>query len=256
VARLPAATPHGLPADATAGAVQDLRAAFGLAPAGPGARPTVAVETAAGLAGLLVDEVLGLVGLSGEDIRPLPAPYEGVERGWFEGLAVLDGSLLVLLRPAGLLGPPGAGGGPPAPPRAAAPPVLDVPPAARLAVFALGGCPFALPAAHILEIVPPGPCTRLPCPDPTRLGVLLHRGAIVALLDPGPALGGSAIRGSPALWVVTRTACGLIALPADAFLGIQTREAQAWREATVLPGRLAVLCPAAEGEGLRARAAG
>jgi chemotaxis signal transduction protein len=112
-------------------------------------------------------------------------------------------------------------------------------------VFALGARRFALPATRILEIVRVHACTRLPSPDPTRLGVMLYRDTIVPLLDLGPALGGPP-RGSaaPGLYVVVRTACGEVAFPIDGVLDIQTGGAGGWQPTEVLPGQFAVLCPA------------
>lgn len=131
------------------------------------------------------------------------------------------------------------------PPRA---PRRPSPPQGSLAVFALGARRFALPAARILEIVRVDACTGLPCPDPTRLGVMLYRDTIVPLLDLGPALGGPA-RGpaTPGLYVVARTGCGEVAFPIDGVLDIQTGGTGGWQSAGILAGRLGVLCPA-EGE--------
>ncbi|MFB3818191.1 MAG: chemotaxis protein CheW [Candidatus Methylomirabilales bacterium] len=122
------------------------------------------------------------------------------------------------------------------------------PSAGSLAVFGLGARRFALPAACILEVVRVQACTRVPCPDPTRLGVMLYRDSIVPLLDLGPALGAPP-RGAaaPGLCVVARTAWGEVGFPIDGVLGIQSGGPDGWTPAGVFSGELGVLCPAEGG---------
>jgi chemotaxis signal transduction protein len=117
-------------------------------------------------------------------------------------------------------------------------------PVESLAVFALGAGRFALPAARILEVIRLEACTRVPCPDPTRLGVMLYRDTVVPLLDLGPALGGPPRRAPvPGLCVVARTDCGKVGFPIDRVLDIQPGGQADWKPAATLSGRLGVLCP-------------
>ncbi len=97
--------------------ILDARAAFGL-PAFSGAgRMLLAVEGERRRAALIVDRILGLQSLGGQAALPLPPLLDGVEREWFEGVAVLDGGIVVLLRVDALLDSRHRGGSarPPAP---------------------------------------------------------------------------------------------------------------------------------------------
>jgi hypothetical protein len=79
-------------------------------------------------------------------------------------------------------------------------------PVGSLAVLELMGARFAIPAAQILEIARIGSYTPLPCEDPTHLGVVLHRDAIVPLVDLGRALRARPVRAAiPGLCVFART---------------------------------------------------
>jgi purine-binding chemotaxis protein CheW len=53
----------------------------------------------------------------------------------------------------------------------------------ELLTFALAGEQYAVPIEHIVEIVPARSATRIPNADPTVVGIISLRGAIVTLLD-------------------------------------------------------------------------
>lgn len=59
---------------------------------------------------LLVDGVLSLARLEERAIQPLPPVFAGREREWIEGVAKLDGRIVVVVSVTGLLRAAGAGG--------------------------------------------------------------------------------------------------------------------------------------------------
>jgi chemotaxis protein histidine kinase CheA len=77
----------------------DLRTLFRLPPSADPGRLVLLVQTAGGRAGLIVDDLVQLVGLAESEIGPLPRPFRGVERSWFTGLARLGSRVVVVLSP-------------------------------------------------------------------------------------------------------------------------------------------------------------
>lgn len=55
--------------------------------------------------------------------------------------------------------------------------------------FSLDGETFAIPVAHVVEIVDPQPVTRTPCADPFAPGLINVRGVIAPLIDLRQRLG-------------------------------------------------------------------
>ena len=55
--------------------------------------------------------------------------------------------------------------------------------------FSLDGETFAIPVAHVVEIVDPQPVTRAPCADPFAPGLINVRGVIAPLVDLRQRLG-------------------------------------------------------------------
>ncbi|WP_375262588.1 chemotaxis protein CheW [Palleronia sp.] len=55
--------------------------------------------------------------------------------------------------------------------------------------FLLDGETFAIPVAHVVEIVDPQPVTRAPCADPFAPGLINVRGVIAPLVDLRQRLG-------------------------------------------------------------------
>jgi chemotaxis signal transduction protein len=92
-----------------------------------------------------------------------------------------------------------------------------------LLAFVLGGRARALSLGLVAGVAEIGTVTRLPAADPLNLGLIVHRGAVLPLVDLGGRLGGSAARGGgPAahLCVITRSAPA-VAFPVEAVLGLQ-----------------------------------
>ncbi len=105
--------------------------------------------------------------------------------------------------------------GPPAPPPAPAVPAC--------LVVAVGDRRVALPAARIVEVARIGGYTPLPCEDPANLGVVLHRDALVPLVDVAPRIGARRAGpiGAPALCVFVETETGVVGFPIDRVLGLE-----------------------------------
>jgi chemotaxis signal transduction protein len=106
---------------------------------------------------------------------------------------------------------------------------------ARLAVrpvvlaFVIGGRPRALSLGLVDGVAEIGTVTRLPSSDPLNLGLIVHRDAVLPLIDLGGHIAGGAggLTGAPAgtaaaadLCVVTRSRPAL-AFQVDAVLGLQ-----------------------------------
>jgi chemotaxis protein histidine kinase CheA len=81
----------------------DLRTLFRLPPSADPGRLVLLVETAGGRAGLIVDDLVQIMGLEESAIGPLPMTFRGVERRWFSGLARLGSRVLVVVSPDALV---------------------------------------------------------------------------------------------------------------------------------------------------------
>ncbi len=108
--------------------------------------------------------------------------------------------------------------------------------------FVIGGRARALSLGLVAGVAEIGPVTRLPAADPCNLGLIVHRGAVLPLVDLGRRLEGGAATaegargaiepigesgpsapiggGAPAFCIITRSRQA-IAFPVDAVLGLQ-----------------------------------
>ena len=84
----------------------------------------------------------------------------------------------------------------------------------RLVRFVMGGHDLLVDVASVLEVLVPGPVTRLPGSADAIAGVTSVRGRIVAVVDPSGALGASAPTGRERFLVVS-TPGGPVALVVD-----------------------------------------
>lgn len=92
-----------------------------------------------------------------------------------------------------------------------------------LVLVGVGERRVAVPVAQIVEVARVSAYTPLPGEDRTNLGVVLHRDAVVPLVDLGARFG---VRRPgpvelPALSLFVRTAQGTVALLVDRILGLQ-----------------------------------
>jgi chemotaxis signal transduction protein len=89
-------------------------------------------------------------------------------------------------------------------------------------IVALADRRVAVPAGQIVEVFRIGAYTRLPCEDPTNLGIVLHREMLIPLVDLALRLGGR--RGGPVrlpgLCLFVETDAGEIGFPIDRVLGL------------------------------------
>jgi purine-binding chemotaxis protein CheW len=87
---------------------------------------------------------------------------------------------------------------------------------------ALGEQKFAVPVERVVEVARVASYTRLPCGDPTNLGVVLYRERLVPLVDLRPRLGlARAGTGTPPhLCVFVRSDAGEVGFPVDGVLGL------------------------------------
>lgn len=99
--------------------------------------------------------------------------------------------------------------------------------------FVIGGRACALSLGLVAAVAEIGPVTRVPAADPANLGLIVHRGAVLPLVDLGRRLDGGAIPeegadgadgavggGAPAFCIITRSRQA-IAFPVAAVLGLQ-----------------------------------
>jgi len=95
-----------------------------------------------------------------------------------------------------------------------------------LLAFVIGGRARALSLGLVAGVAEIGAVTRLPAADPLNLGLIVHRGAVLPLVDlAGRLAGATAPRGAtpPGVCVITRsTGSGAaIAFAVEAVLGLQ-----------------------------------
>ena len=99
-----------------------------------------------------------------------------------------------------------------------------------LLAFVIGGRARALSLGLVAAVAEIGPVTRVPAADPGNLGLIVHRGAVLPLVDLGRRLDGGASSAvgaigaiaatPPALCIITRSRQA-IAFPVEAVLGLQ-----------------------------------
>ena len=105
-----------------------------------------------------------------------------------------------------------------------------------LLAFVIGGRTRALSVGLVAAVAEIGPVTRVPAADPANLGLIVHRGAVLPLVDLGRRLEGGAAAADgpegavgavgavggrePAFCIITRSRQA-IAFPVEAVLGLQ-----------------------------------
>lgn len=89
-------------------------------------------------------------------------------------------------------------------------------------VFVVGGRRFAVPGVQVIEVARVEVLTPLASEDGAVLGVVLHGGRVVSVLDPSRRLGLSRVAGAPPwLCLFVRGRAGDVAFPVDAVLGFE-----------------------------------
>jgi chemotaxis signal transduction protein len=105
--------------------------------------------------------------------------------------------------------------------------------------FMLGGRTRVLSLGLVAAVAEIGAVTRLPSAGRLNLGLIVHRGAVLPLLDLGRGLGGPpAAIGPPAVCIITRSEPA-IAFPVEAVLGLRPLQT----EATAAESSLDILDP-------------
>jgi chemotaxis signal transduction protein len=91
-------------------------------------------------------------------------------------------------------------------------------------VVGLGDRRLAVPVAQIVEVARLVAYTPLPCEDPTNLGVVLHRDALIPLVDLARRLGARRAGpiGLPGLCLFVQTDVGDVGFPIDRVLGLES----------------------------------
>jgi len=109
---------------------------------------------------------------------------------------------------------------------------------------------FAVAADRVVEVARIGAYTPVPCEDPANLGVVMHRGGLVPLIDVGARLGLRPVArlALPGFCLFVRTHLGEVGVPIDQIVGLESSVDGA------LPEGVAALDPSAlggrHGEGL------
>ncbi|HVR10453.1 MAG TPA: chemotaxis protein CheW [Thermoanaerobaculia bacterium] len=96
-------------------------------------------------------------------------------------------------------------------------------PRPRVLAFMLGGRARTLSLGLVAAVAEIGAVTRLPSAGRRNLGLIVHRGIVVPLIDLGRGLGGPpapAGIGPPAVCIITRSE-PVIAFPVEAVLGLR-----------------------------------
>jgi chemotaxis signal transduction protein len=96
-------------------------------------------------------------------------------------------------------------------------------PAANVLVVSVGDRRIAIPARRIVEVARVAGYTSLPCDDASNLGVVVHRDALIPLVDLAPRLGARRFAPVklPGLCVFVETDVGEVAFPIDRVLGLE-----------------------------------
>ena len=97
------------------------------------------------------------------------------------------------------------------------------PPPASVLVVSVGDRRIAIPARRIVEVARIAGHTPLPCEDPANLGVVVHRDALIPLVDLALRLGARRFAPVklPGLCVFVETEVGEVAFPIDRVLGLE-----------------------------------
>lgn len=103
----------------------------------------------------------------------------------------------------------------------------------ELLAFSRGGARYAVAAADVDEVVTQTAPTPLPLVPPAILGVVGHRGRVVALVDVARLLDPGTSPGAPASAVVVAAGDAVLALAADEIAGIVAVERGDVRAAAV-----------------------
>jgi chemotaxis signal transduction protein len=90
-------------------------------------------------------------------------------------------------------------------------------------VVSVGDRRIAIPAGRIVEVARVAGYTPLPCDDAANLGVVVHRDALIPLVDLAPRLGARRFAPVklPGLCVFVETEVGEVAFPIDRVLGLE-----------------------------------
>jgi len=88
-----------------------------------------------------------------------------------------------------------------------------------LMLIAVGGRRVAVHGGEVSEIARVTAVTPVPCDDPAILGVAIHRGHIVPVVDLARRLGEAAAGVPPWLCLFVRSIGGDVGVPIDAVLG-------------------------------------
>jgi purine-binding chemotaxis protein CheW len=98
----------------------------------------------------------------------------------------------------------------------------------ELLVLAIGGEHHAIEAALVLEALPPQPLTPIPCTPAFVLGVVVHRGRVLPVLELGPMAGAPASGGEGG--IVALEVAGLrFGIAVDAVAGLTRHDEAAGR---------------------------
>jgi chemotaxis signal transduction protein len=94
---------------------------------------------------------------------------------------------------------------------------------ANVLVVSVGDRRIAIAARRIIEVARVAGYTSLPCDDASNLGVVVHRDALIPLVDLAPRLGARRFAPvkMPGLCVFVQTELGLVAFPIDRVLGLE-----------------------------------
>jgi chemotaxis signal transduction protein len=96
-------------------------------------------------------------------------------------------------------------------------------------VIAIGGRRFAVPVSQVVEVAWNVTCTPVPCDDSASLGVALHRGRLIPVLELARRLGAkrSGPADRPGAWVFVRGTDGEVGFPVDEVVGL---DASPWEQ--------------------------
>lgn len=104
---------------------------------------------------------------------------------------------------------------------AAPDPAAEAPPTRELVAFGLAGVRYALPVPDTAAVIPLDDLVGLPGTDALHLGILVHRGTLVTVVDPNGVLEQPAEQAAPPrLAIVLEHPDCALALAADALFGV------------------------------------
>lgn len=100
-------------------------------------------------------------------------------------------------------------------------PTEETTPPLELIAFSLAGMRYAIPLSATAAVTPVDHLVRLPDTEPVHLGILVHRGALFALVDPNRLLDRQvSMAAPPTLAVLVDHPDCAIALAADTLIGV------------------------------------